>query len=91
MSNLFLLALCFVLGVWLRHIGRFPENASATLNAFVINVALPALVLRHLHGVPIDSALLVAPLAAWMLLGFSAVFFSYAGRAGRLAPEVPAP
>jgi predicted permease len=44
---------CFALGVLLRRSGRLPEDAHKVLNAFVINVALPALVLRHVpppHG-----------------------------------------
>lgn len=54
MSNLVLLVACVLIGVLLRRSGRLPESGPAALNAFIINVALPALILKHLHAVVLE-------------------------------------
>jgi predicted permease len=48
MSNIVLLFACLILGVLLRASGKLPDNAPATINGFITNVALPALVLTHI-------------------------------------------
>ena len=87
MNNLVLLVACFVLGALLRRSGRLPDNGPAALNAFIINVALPALILRHLHAVEITSALVLAAAVAWVLFALSIAFFGIVGRAAGLAPQ----
>ena len=37
-----MLFLCLVTGIALRVSGRMPENAQVAINAFIINIALPA-------------------------------------------------
>jgi predicted permease len=64
MSNLALLVACFALGVLLRRTGRLPDNGPAALNAFIINVALPALILKHLHAVDLGPSLILAAAVA---------------------------
>jgi predicted permease len=75
MQNVALLILCFALGILLRGSGRLPEAAPATLNAVIINLALPALALLHIHEIPITPALTHAVLAAWLMFGLAAGFF----------------
>jgi malate permease and related proteins len=87
MHNLALLVACFALGVLLRRCGRLPENGPATLNAFIINVALPALILKHLHAVELSPAFILAAAVAWALFAFSIAFFGIVGRAAGLAPQ----
>ena len=87
MINLVLLVACFVLGALLRRSGRLPDNGPAALNTFIINVALPALILRHLHAVEITSALVLAAAVAWVLFALSIAFFGIVGRAAGLAPQ----
>ncbi len=87
MNNLALLVACFVLGALLRRSGRLPDNGPAALNAFIINIALPALILRHLHAVEITSALVLAAAVAWVLFALSIAFFGIVGRAAGLAPQ----
>jgi hypothetical protein len=86
MDNLALLVLCFALGVVLRRSGRLPENGPAALNAFIINVALPALILKHLHAVELTGTLVGAAAIAWLLFALSIAFFGIVGRAAGLAP-----
>lgn len=57
-ENLLLLAACFAAGIVLRRSGRLPENAHASVNGFIIHVSLPALVLRHVHGLTPEVTLL---------------------------------
>jgi hypothetical protein len=73
LSALLLLVLCLIAGVLLRRCGRLSDEAPATLNAYVINLALPALALHHLH-----SAFGAA--GAWVMFGCAAMFFGYIAR-----------
>jgi predicted permease len=86
-SNLALLVACFALGVLLRRSGRLPENGAAAINAFIVNVALPALILAHLHKVPMSGALVYAAAVAWVLFALSALFFRLVGQAAGLPPR----
>jgi predicted permease len=87
MHNLALLVLCFLLGVMLRRSGRLPEGAPATLNAVIINLALPALALLHIHEIPMTPALTHAVLAAWLMFALAAGFFLAVARTLRFARE----
>jgi predicted permease len=79
MENLALLAICFLLGILLRRTGRFSDTAPAALNAFVINIALPALALLHIHNLQFTGAHLVAVLMPWVIFGLSVIFFHVIG------------
>src|SRR5215216_3089274 len=83
MDNLALLVLCFVLGVVLRHSGRFPENAPAALNGFIIHISLPAVILLYVHRLPMDSSLVYPVAAPWMLFALGLLLFVSVARAAR--------
>jgi malate permease and related proteins len=80
MTNLVVLAVCFALGVLLRRSGRLPPDAHKVLNAFVVNVALPALVLRHVHGLRLDGQLMLPAAMPWVMFALGALFFAGLGR-----------
>ncbi len=86
MSNFVLLGACFLLGVLLRWSGRLPDNAAATLNGFVVNISLPALTLTYVHGLELDSNLILPALMAWIMFGLGCAFFLVAGRVLRFSP-----
>lgn len=67
MDNLILLVFCFAAGIILRLLGRFPANASAVLNSFIINIGLPAMALAYLNGLSLSTELLYAAAAPWVL------------------------
>ena len=67
MGNLILLVFCFGAGIVLRNAGRFPENTSAALNAFIINISLPAMALAYLSRVEMGPALAYAALMPWIM------------------------
>ena len=69
MGNFVLLGACFLLGILLRWSGRLPDNAAATLNGFVVNISLPALTLTYVHGLKLDTTLILPALMAWIMFG----------------------
>jgi len=87
MQNIVLLQICLAAGIILRWFGRVPDNAHLTLNGFIINVALPALILSQIHGIHLEPALLYSVSMPWiMFLTGTALFFCLA-RALALSPE----
>lgn len=70
MSNLILVFLCLLLGLLFQRIKQFPENAPSSLNAYVVYVALPALVLNEIPKLELDGQALVPVLMAWLVMFF---------------------
>lgn len=83
MNNLVLLLACFSLGVLLRKANRLPTDAHLTINALVVQTALPALALKHLHAIELRWDLLQAVCLPWVAFVAAAAFFTIAGRAAR--------
>ena len=84
MQNLLLLLGCLIAGVLLRRSGRVAEGAHGVLNVVIIHISLPALTLRHLHGVHIGTDALAPVLMPWLLFGIGALLFWGIGRVLRL-------
>ncbi|MCC5937249.1 MAG: AEC family transporter [Lunatimonas sp.] len=80
MANIYLIVLCIVIGVFLRRIKDFPENAPRTLNAYLIYVVLPAISLLHISKVEISLAILLPILVAWIIFPLTWVLFGTVGR-----------
>jgi malate permease and related proteins len=81
MPNLALLILCFLFGMLMRRLGRFPEATPSVLNAFIIHVSLPALTLLYVHELPLDRSLAYPAAMAWILFALGFLFFVALGRA----------
>jgi predicted permease len=75
MVNIGLLIFCFVFGIVLRQSGRLPENAPAALNGFIIHISLPAVILLHVHRLPMDLSLIYPVVAPWMLFAVGLLLF----------------
>lgn len=75
MANILLLAICLFMGIALRRTTKAPANLPASLNAYIIYIALPAAVLRYIHDIKPDSALILTALMAWLLFGIGWIFF----------------
>jgi hypothetical protein len=86
MDNIAMLFLCLAIGMALRKFRRIPDNAHTTINAFIINVALPALILQQIHSVQLDPGLVYAVLMPWFLFAASAALFWTVGRQFDLPP-----
>src|ERR1700738_2954809 len=80
MNNYVLLGACLLLGIVLRRSGRLPNNAAASLNGFVVHISLPALTLSYVHGLKLDTSLILPALMAWVLFAIGCGFFWLAGR-----------
>jgi len=79
MDNIIMLFLCLVLGVLLRLTGRVPDNTHMGLNAFIVNVSLPALTLLQIHAVRIQPSLAFAVLMPWLLFAMGTLIFGTLG------------
>jgi len=75
MSNFSLLMACIFLGIGLRASRRFPDAAPATLNAFIIHISLPALIVLQIHSVALRPELLLSVAMPWLMFGFAVGFF----------------
>ncbi len=80
MTNIVMLFICLAAGMALRAAGRVPRDAHAGLNAFIVHVALPALILGQIHGIRLSSGLALPILMPWLLFAISAATFLLAAR-----------
>lgn len=84
MANIVLLFFCLVSGIVLRATHRMPEDAPLALNGFIINLALPALVISQMHGLHLAPSLAWPILMPWLMFLLSAVAFIGLARARKL-------
>ena len=81
MANFALILACLGLGIVLRASGRLPEGSHLTLNAVIVNVALPALAFAGVRSLHFDAALLFAVAMPWLVFALGAGFFLIVARA----------
>lgn len=62
-----------------------PDNASVTLNSFIIHISVPALALLHIHELKLSGDIVLVTAMAWLFFGLAAGFFWLAGRYMRLS------
>jgi malate permease and related proteins len=70
-SALFLVCSLLLAGYVARRLGRLPENAAAVLNRFVIDICVPATVLRLVPKMTVSPALAVLVVVPWVIAGFA--------------------
>ena len=80
MTNIAMLVVCLLAGMVLRVTRRVPDNAHVPLNAFIIHVALPALILGQIHGLQLTPDLLFPVSMPWLLFAVSVPVFIVLGR-----------
>ncbi len=73
MSNIAVVVVALIIGLLLQRTRRFPDNAAATLNLYVIYVALPALILAEIPRLSFSHEALIPVAAAWIIMLLSAV------------------
>ncbi|WP_294945241.1 AEC family transporter [Sulfurivirga sp.] len=79
MENLTLVALCVLIGLLLQRVHVF-HAAPEVLNAWVIWVALPAVILHYLPQIHFSADLLGLVVVPWTLLAFTAGLVLWLGR-----------
>lgn len=67
MTNLLLLVLCFFVGVVARRSRALPEDSHRAVNAWVMFVSLPALVLRAIHDAPLEGVAVAEAARLWLV------------------------
>ncbi len=81
MSALLLLGLCLALGAFAARVATLPPNLPACLNWWVLNVALPALVLVLVPKLALDPHLWYLVVTQWAVFAGAWVLFAGLGRA----------
>jgi malate permease and related proteins len=75
MTNIVLLFVCLLLGMGLRAAKKVPENAHLALNAFIIHISLPALIILQIHNVKLHTSLLFSIAMPWLMFALGVWFF----------------
>src|SRR5690606_35187022 len=81
MDSLLVVFASFVAGVLLRRSPRAPKDAHRALNAFVLDVALPAVVLRAVPRLAFDLSVVGAALMPWIVFALAGALLWPLGRA----------
>lgn len=68
MDNFFLILIYLCIGVLARRLPKFTDDTPAVLNAFVLYIALPALILQKIPALNFSTALLIPAVVPWILL-----------------------
>ena len=87
MHLLLLLLVCLALGAALGRLERLPPQAPAVLNAWIVDVALPALVVLQIPRLQLDPRLLFLAGACWFVFAGALVLMPVAGRLAGWPPE----
>ncbi|WP_273453509.1 AEC family transporter [Nevskia ramosa] len=80
MSAILLLALCLGIGLAMARDQRLPPGAPQALNFWIVNVALPALILVEIPKLHFSRELLFPAIAPWFVFFGAIAVFSYTGR-----------
>ena len=80
MSAFVLLCVCLALGLLIARLASIPPGTPAAINFWVLNVALPALVLVQVARLQFDASLLFPALAPWLVIVGAALIFPWLGR-----------
>jgi len=75
MTNLVMLFVCLAAGMSLRAGKRLRENAHTTINGYIINIAISALILAKIHDPRLSSDLLWPVLMPWILFALGLLTF----------------
>jgi hypothetical protein len=83
-----MMLVCLAAGMLLRRAGRVPNDAHVAINAFIVHVALPALILKQLHGLHLSPALLYPVSMPWVMFALTVPVFIVVGRAMKFPDKV---
>lgn len=88
MSNIAVVIICLLVGLLFQRSKHLPENAAASLNGYVIYVALPALILSEIPKLTLNHEALIPVIVAWIVMFFSAVVTFFTARWLRWSREI---
>lgn len=71
MENVLLILAYMLIGLVLKRTGQMPEQTGPVLNQYVINVAVPAMILLHLPQLEVSTAVLTPALMPWFMFALA--------------------
>ena len=80
MENLIIIIMMFVFGLILNKTKRTKEGDHKIINALLINIFLPSLILKYLHNVDFSVSLFSSASMPWILTGIATAFFIFIGK-----------
>ncbi|HEY3499172.1 MAG TPA: AEC family transporter [Polyangiaceae bacterium] len=80
LSALFTVFVLLVAGYLLRRLGRVPDNAADVLNRFVIDICVPATILRLVPKLQLEPSLIVLVIVPWAMVGLAYLLVRAAAR-----------
>lgn len=83
-----LLGIGFALGLLARQSRSLPTGTSDWINGFVMNIALPAMIVLRMHGLELNRTALVPIALAWCVILSSALLVIWLSRRLRWPPNV---
>lgn len=87
LSALVTIIVHFSLGYWMHRTRRFPDNTAEVLNRIVIDICLPATILRLVPGLSFDPSLFVLVVTPWLIAGLAYGAARIIGRLLELDPQ----
>ena len=85
-SALFIVLTLLLAGYLLRRLGRLPDDAADVLNRFVIDICVPATILRLVPKLTLGAGLVVLVIVPWAMAGIAYVVVRLATRPLGLEP-----
>ncbi len=85
MANFLLIAICILSGIWFRKSSKLPKDAHKGINAWIINIALPAVSFKYLPHITFSKALifpLASPVIIWV---FGWLYFTLYAKSQQLS------
>ncbi len=87
-ENLVVIGVFLALGAIAKRVFTLPERLPITINQFIINIALPAVILLKLPRLTLDRTVLLPMLAPWLVAALLAGLVRLLARRFRLGPDV---
>jgi predicted permease len=86
MTAFLLLIACLLLGTMVARIAQPPPTLATGLNWWVVNIALPALVMHLIPELQFTSDMWFLIVSQWLVFAFSWILFAVVGKALRWSP-----
>lgn len=83
MANFILIGLCIFAGIYFRKSGKLPKDAHKGINAWIINIALPAVSFKYLPHITFTSELLLpalSPIIIWCCGWLYITFYGFSNK-----------
>lgn len=80
MEAMIALGVSFVLGHNLLYQRKIADDAYKVLNAVIVNIAMPAIILKNIYSMQLTANLMIVGFVPWLIYGMSLLYFILLGR-----------